>query len=403
MNPSEINEQDIFKTGTSVSETQPWFSSILKQLRQNREDRNRPAAHITATPDSDFFKTGTSLSRTQPWFTSILKQFRQNREDREIAPAHVTAAPDPSALDKFVKPKPLLGSIVATAKGMLADRGRTIQTTAAPIEVEDLWSRDNSGVSRMLSVGLHGLLIAGLVIPTYLVFRNPEKTTTTVTMLQQPLVLNLPKMDAKSGGGGGGGRKTVTPPSKGQVPRGADKQIVPPMVEAKNLAPKLAVETTVLAPQLANIIPDPSKMFGDPNGAVGPPSAGPGTGGGIGTGTGTGVGPGKGGGVGPGEGGGIGGGVFNVGGGVSEPVLLSQVQPEYSDDGRKARIQGTVELLIIVNPDGTVKFDNVRKSLGYGLDQKAIEAVKKWKFSAGKKDGKPVATYVSVLVNFSLR
>ena len=108
-------------------------------------------------------------------------------------------------------------------------------------------------------------------------------------------------------------------------------------------------------------------------------------------------------GVGPGEGGGIGGGVFNVGGGVSEPVVLSQTQPEYSDDGRKARIQGTVELLIVVNADGTVRFDSVRKSLGYGLDQKAIEAVKKWRFIAGKKDGKAVPTYVSVLVNFSLR
>ena len=81
----------------------------------------------------------------------------------------------------------------------------------------------------------------------------------------------------------------------------------------------------------------------------------------------------------------------------------TQIQPQYSDYGRKARIPGTVELLIIVNADGTVKFDNVRKNLGYGLDQKAIEAVKKWKFVPGKKDGKPVATYVSVLVNFSLR
>jgi TonB family protein len=165
----------------------------------------------------------------------------------------------------------------------------------------------------------------------------------------------------------------------------------------------LAVETTVLVPQLANLVPLPNVPFGDPTGVVGPLSAGPGRGGGIGTGEGTGIGPGRGGGVGPGEGGGIGGGVFNVGGGVTEPRLVSQVQPEYSDDGRKARIQGTVEVLIIVNADGTVRFDSVRKSLGYGLDQKAIDAVKKWKFRAGMKDGKPVATYVSVLINFSLR
>jgi TonB family protein len=351
----------------------------------------------------DIFKTGTSISQPQPWFRNILKQFRQRREDRNLQPIHLTARPDLSVLKKYEKPKTLLGSIMSTAEGMLADRGRTIQTTAAPVEVEELWSKKGGGFSGLMSVAVHALLIGAVILPTYLVFRKPPMTTTSVTMLQAPVILNLPKTDGKSGGGGGGGRKALTPPSKGQIPRGADKQIVPPMVEAKNLAPELAVETTVLAPQLANLMPLPNVPFGDPNGAKGPLSAGPGSGGGIGTGTGTGIGPGRGGGVGPGEGGGIGGGVFNVGGGVSEPVLLSQTQPEYSDDGRKARIQGTVELLIIVNADGTVKFDNVRKSLGYGLDQKAIEAVRKWKFIAGKKDGKPVATYVSVLINFSLR
>lgn len=123
----------------------------------------------------------------------------------------------------------------------------------------------------------------------------------------------------------------------------------------------------------------------------------------MGTGAGTGVGQGRGLGLGPGEGRGFGGGVFSVGGGVSEPVILSQMQPEYSDDARKARVQGTVELLIIVRSDGTVLFDSVRKSLGYGLDQKAIDAVKRWRFVPGKKDGQPVNVYVSVLVNFSLR
>jgi TonB family protein len=285
----------------------------------------------------------------------------------------------------------------------MADRGRTIEMTATPIEVEELWSKRNPLKSSLMSVGLHALFIFALIIPTYLVYRNPQALPTSVTKLFMPPAPVMPVMKDKSGGGGGGGRKAPTPPSKGQLPRGDVKQIVPPMVEIKNLAPELAVETTVIAPQLAHLTPLPNIAFGDPNGVVGPPSAGPGTGGGIGTGRGTGIGSGTGGGVGPGTGGGIGGGVFNVGGGVSEPVLLTQIQPEYSDDGRKARIQGTVELLIIVTADGTVKFDNVRKNLGYGLDQKAIDAVKKWKFAPGKKDGKPVATYVSVLVNFSLR
>jgi len=355
--------------------------------------------------EQDIFKTGTSISRTQPWFSSILAQLRQRREDRAATPAvPITAKPDPSALDKFVKSKSLLTSIIGTARDIFSNRHRKIETTATPVEVVELWSKDNSGYSGLISVGLHLVLLAALIIPAYLVFQTPGLTTTSVTLLREtPLILNLPKKEAPSGGGGGGGLRTPKPPSKGQVPRGADKQIVPPMVEAKNLLPDLVVEPTVVAVQLQNVIPLPNVNFGDPNGVVGPPSAGPGRGGGIGTGTGTGVGSGKGPGVGPGEGGGIGGGVYNVGGGVSDPVPLSTAQPEYSDDGRKARIQGTVELLIIVNSDGTVKFDSVRKSLGYGLDQKAIDAVRKWRFVPSKKDGKPVASYVSVLVNFSLR
>ena len=257
--------------------------------------------------------------------------------------------------------------------------------------------------TRWLSLAVHAIVLGLLILPAAIT--RPLPSRETLVMLYNktlPVILNLPREDS-SHGGGGGGRKTLTPPSKGQVPRGAEKQIVPPMVEAKNLAPELVVETTVIAPQLANVIPVPHIPFGDPNGVVGPPSAGPGRGGGIGTGGGTGVGPGRGPGVGPGEGGGIGGGVFAIGGGVSAPTLLSQIQPEYSDDARKARIQGTVELLIVVQADGSVRFDNVQKSLGYGLDQKAIDAVKKWKFAPGKKDGAAVATYVSVLVNFSLR
>jgi TonB family protein len=351
------------------------------------------------------FKTGVSISEGVPWYKSIFLQMRQRAQERSAPRVDVTAPPDLSVLDKFVKSKSPFTSLISTVRDILAYRHHRLETTAAPIEVAELWSKDNSGYSGLVSVGLHLLLITAVILPSILVFQTPALTTTSVMMLNdKPLITpQLPKMEKSSGGGGGGGMKTPRPPSKGQLPRGDDKQLVPPMVEVKNLAPDLAVEPTVIAPQLANIVPLLNQPFGDPNGVVGPPSAGPGRGGGIGTGVGTGVGSGKGPGVGPGEGGGIGGGVFQVGGGVSEPVLLQQTQPEYSDDGRKARIQGTVELLIIVNPDGSVKFDNVRKSLGYGLDQKAIDAVKKWRFIAGKKDGKPVATYVSVLVNFSLR
>src|SRR5678815_1770442 len=177
----------------------------------------------------DIFKTGTSISQTQPWYVSILEQFR---ERREVAPAvHVTAAPDPTVLEKFVKPKGLLSSIIDTAKGMLNDRHRVIEMTATPVEVEELWTKSNTGVSRVLSLGLHGLFIAVLIIPAYLVLKPQLVTPTSVTVLYTPLMPKLPDMKDKSGGGGGGGRKALTPPSKGQLPRGDEKQIVPPMVE----------------------------------------------------------------------------------------------------------------------------------------------------------------------------
>jgi protein TonB len=92
-----------------------------------------------------------------------------------------------------------------------------------------------------------------------------------------------------------------------------------------------------------------------------------------------------------------------VGAGVSDPRLILQVPPEYSDDGRKARIEGTVELLVIIRADGTVQVESVRQGLGYGLDKNAIDAVKQWKFVPSRKDGKPVAVYMSVFVNFSIR
>jgi TonB family protein len=90
-------------------------------------------------------------------------------------------------------------------------------------------------------------------------------------------------------------------------------------------------------------------------------------------------------------------------GSVSEPVVVSQVQPQYTDEARAARVQGTVELRATIREDGTVENVLVRKGLGYGLDEAAIAAVEQWKFIPGKKDGKPVSTVVGLLVNFALK
>src|SRR5262249_36320186 len=143
--------------------------------------------------------------------------------------------------------------------------------------------------------------------------------------------------------------------------------------------------------------------LGDPLSSIlGPPSSGTGSGGGIGSGSGGGVGSGRGPGVGPGWGGGIGGGAYRVGGGGTAPPGLLCPDPRVSAKARKAKFQGTVVLWVIVGVDGRTRDIRVYRSLGMGLDEKAIDAIRQWRFEPGRKDGIPVAVQVNVEVNFRL-
>ncbi len=98
----------------------------------------------------------------------------------------------------------------------------------------------------------------------------------------------------------------------------------------------------------------------------------------------------------------IGGGVFKVGGGVSQPAVIFKVDPEYSEEARKAKYSGAVMLSIIVDTEGHARDIHVVKSLGMGLDEKAIEAVEKWKFKPGMKGGQAVNVRATIEVNFRL-
>jgi TonB family protein len=210
-----------------------------------------------------------------------------------------------------------------------------------------------------------------------------------------------PKKNVMQGGGGGGDRSPL-PASKGRLPKFALRQFTPPMQVAQNMNPKLSMDPTLIGDpdiKLPNVNMD---QYGDPLAKIGPASNGPGSGGGIGSGSGGGIGSGKGGGLGPGEGGGVGGGVYRVGGGVTAPALLYKVEPEYSEEARKAKYQGTVTLYVEVDSAGHATNMKVIHSLGLGLDEKAIEAVKKWKFRPGTKDGKPVTVAALIEVNFRL-
>jgi len=114
------------------------------------------------------------------------------------------------------------------------------------------------------------------------------------------------------------------------------------------------------------------------------------------------VGSGRGPGVGPGQGGGIGGGIYRVGGGVSAPRTLFSPDPEYSEEARRAKFQGTVVLWLIVGADGTPRDMRVVRSVGMGLDEKALDAVRTWRFEPARKDGQPVAVQINVEVSFRL-
>ena len=106
--------------------------------------------------------------------------------------------------------------------------------------------------------------------------------------------------------------------------------------------------------------------------------------------------------VAPGSDGGVGGEVARTGGAVSRPRLIYKVEPEYTEEARKAELQGTVMLSVEVWEDGLAHNIRVLRSLGLGLDEKAVEAVEQWKFSPGEKDGKPVKVLAQIQVSFRL-
>lgn len=281
-----------------------------------------------------------------------------------------------------------------------------LEVTSKPVAVKDIWGYDgkNRGKSGIMSLAIH----AGVVAILFTVGTNAtvqkvmkEQITLIAPDLAPYMPQNKPKKVAMGGGGGGGDRSPL-PASKGRLPRAALKQFTPPMAVVNNPNPKLVMEPTIVVQPDAQLPQVNMAQYGDPLAKIGPPSNGPGSGGGIGSGSGGGVGSGKGGGFGPGEGGGVGGGVFRVGGGVTAPTLVYKVEPEYSEEARKAKYQGTVVLYVEVDPSGKARNLRVIRSLGLGLDEKAIEAVNKWKFKPGFKDGRAVTVAATIEVNFRL-
>ncbi len=237
-------------------------------------------------------------------------------------------------------------------------------------------------------------LMLYLATVTVKVVNHPNASITTLLTPG----LTIPPALERAGGGGGGGSRELLQASRGTPPKPSLEQLAPPTVHVVE-TPKLPAPASVIVP---NVALPASNTIGDLKGVLGPTSDGTGHGGGVGSGSGGGAGSGDGRGVGPGSGAGIGGGVFHIGGGVSQPRLIHQVDPEFSEEARKAKYQGQALVQVVIGPDGSVREAKVLSPLGMGLDEKAIEAVRKWKFEPAQKDGRPVAVYAQIEVNFRL-
>jgi len=263
------------------------------------------------------------------------------------------------------------------------------------------------GASWVNSAMVHVVALTLLVLPYIIkdLFQPVKAAPKEVVIDISPYLAQLPPdvSGKKAGGGGGGGDRSPTPASKGAIPKFAKMQLAPAMAVIPNTHAQLQVTPTLVGPPELKLPAMAANMpWGDPQGVIGPPSNGPGFGGGIGSGEGTGIGSGKGGGLGPGEGGGTGGGAYSVGGNVTAPVPIYKPDPPYSEEARKAKYQGTVVVLIVVDANGSVQDAKVVKPLGLGLDEKAIETIKTWKFKPGMKNSTPVPVRIMVEVSFRL-
>jgi TonB family protein len=274
-----------------------------------------------------------------------------------------------------------------------------------------IWGHYNNYRSNGLvgSAIVHVVLLAALLGGTLLghkVVTKIQQHETVTLIAPSPDSYALPVAKKVVSGGGGGGEHDVLEAPKGRLPKTAMQQITPPSIILRNPHPKLAVESTVVVPPQVHLADNHMPTLGIPTAAAAlpsaPPSNGTGSGAGIGSGSGGGVGVGHGAGVGAGSGGGIGGGVFKVGGGISAPQPVSTPDPEYTEQARVAKTQGTCILWLIVDDQGRPRDIRVVRGLGMGLDAKAIEAVKQWKFQPAMKDGRPVNVQISVEVGFKL-
>ena len=262
---------------------------------------------------------------------------------------------------------------------------------STPIPVIDRMATRQNPKATAASMAIYAILILiiGWMVKKHVQFSAPQKATIVVALTTPP-----PMAPAKDTMGGGGGQRGATPVTKGQLPKFADTQITPPkappMEKPKIPMPDPTIEVQKDLKMANNSMPN----LGMPNSPL--------MGNSMGNGRGSGLGSGNGSGLGPGSGGNYGGGLRKIGGGVSQPQVIYQVDPEFSEEARKAKFMGVVLVNLIVDTRGLPQNVHILRGVGMGLDEKAIEAVRQYRFKPAMEGGKPVPVELNVEVNFQI-
>jgi periplasmic protein TonB len=278
-----------------------------------------------------------------------------------------------------------------------------LELTSTPIPVPDRMAvKPNPwaiGISSSVNILILLVLLFLGVRKIIQATQKPQVTAIDISDMD----LKAPNASSAAGGGGGGGSHDIVDPIKGKLPPRIKDPITPPEVPVLD-KPKLSIPSAIDVqpnitlpdnPNLPNIGVKSSTNVTLASNGSGANGMGSGSGGGMGSGNGNGYGP--------GTGGNTGGGLYHIGGGVSAPVPLNSVEAEFSDEARRAKYQGVCLISLIVDAQGNPQNPRVVRALGMGLDEKALEAVRKYKFKPAFKVGQgPVPVMITVEVNFRL-
>jgi periplasmic protein TonB len=336
-------------------------------------------------------------------WSSLLANLRDAFSSSKQPPLELSS--QPIAVDDPTRTEPVWKTLAASIQDLFFPKKLPpLELTSKPVPVVDRMVVKRGPLSSALAIVIHAVVVGLIILFALQQWRERalHKKMTETAIDVKPFMPLTQKMQQSMGGGGGGGTHSPIEASKGHLPQIAKTQITPPQILQID-HPKLPVPATIVMPQQVKLPDANMPNIGMPNSPqVALASQGGGSGSGFGSGSGGGIGSGDGGGVGPGEGGGYGGGVMRPGGGVSAPVLIYSVDPEFSDEARRAKYQGVCVVSLIVDKQGNPQDIQIARALGMGLDQKAMEAVRQYKFKPAYFQGHPVPVYINVEVNFRI-